>query len=66
MNPLEAFIRQQMYNARIEILSAKSVEELKALWDRYPEDGSSYVDGYDLDDVHLVLNMKGHGDYCAV
>ena len=55
-----------MQNARIAALQAKSVDDLKALWDRYPDDGSSIVDGHDLDEVHLVLNMKGHGDYCAV
>lgn len=38
-NPLAAFIREQMHNARIETLSTKSVEELKALWDRDPKMG---------------------------
>lgn len=64
--PLAAFIRQQMYQARIASLKAKPVDELKALWDRYPDDGSSMVEEYDLDEVHLVLNLLGNGDYCTV
>lgn len=43
-----------------------SVATLRDLWDRFPEDGSHVVDGYDLDDVHAALNAKGDGYYCAV
>lgn len=60
------WIRERLRTAAIESLHAMSVGELKALWDRYSDDGSSIVDGHDLDDVYLVLNAKGHGDYCDV
>lgn len=65
-NALSVWIRQQMHEERIALLKTMPVEELKALWDRYPDCGSSFVDGHDLDDVHLVLNLLGHGDFCAV
>lgn len=65
-NALGEWIRQQMYEERIARLKAMSVEELKALWDRYPDNGSSIVDGHDCDEIHLVLNLLGHGGYCAV
>lgn len=45
---------------------ALDVPTLRDLWDRFPEDGSHVVDGYDLDDVHAALNAKGDGEYCAV
>jgi hypothetical protein len=60
------WILRQIHAASIAQLKAMPVADLKALWDRYPSDGSSLVDGHDLDDVHLVLNLLGHGDYCAV
>lgn len=66
MNALGDWIRQQMYEDRIARLKAMPVADLKALWDRYPDDGCSMVDEHDLDEVHLVLNLLGHGEYCAV
>lgn len=66
MNVLGDWIRQQVYEDRISRLKAMPVADLKALWDRYPDNGSSIVDGHDLDEVHLVLNLRGHGDYCPV
>lgn len=65
-NVLGEWIRQQMYDDRIANLKAMPVDDLKALWNRYPNDGSSIVDGHDCDEIHLVLNMLGHGTYCAV
>jgi hypothetical protein len=53
--------------ARIKALKElrqKSVEELRRLWDAFGDD--SFCEGYDCADVHLVLNEKGDGVYCAV
>lgn len=63
---MEQWIRGQLRSQRMAKLSAMTVDELKAIWDRYPDDGSTIVDGHDCDDVYLVLCMKGHGNYCNI
>lgn len=57
---------ERRWKAELAALMAMDVQALRDLWDRFPEDGSHTVDGYDLDLVHRALNEKGDGLYCAV
>lgn len=41
-----------------------STEQLKRLWDAY--DGTNAPLGFAGEDIHLELNMRGDGRYCAV
>lgn len=45
-------------------LAEMAVDELKALWDAY--DGSNSPGGFEGEDIHLALNLRGEGSYCAV
>jgi hypothetical protein len=45
-------------------LSSKTTEELFALWDEYV--GTNLPGGYSGEDIHLELNLRGCGDYCAI
>jgi hypothetical protein len=45
-------------------LMAMPLEKVKALWDAY--DGTNAPNGFSGEVIHLVLNKRGHGDYCAV
>jgi hypothetical protein len=47
-----------------EALQAKPIEEVKALWDEY--DGCNSPGGFSGENIHLVLNLRGEGHYCAV
>lgn len=47
-------------------LDALPDDQLKALWDRAPDDGSHVVDGHDLDDVWRALNRRGLGSHCTI
>lgn len=51
---------------RVEELMALPLEELKAFWDRYSGDPDDCPDGYWGEEIHLALNRRGCGDYCAV
>lgn len=48
-----------------------NTEELKRQWDEWCETDSEditsleFVDWY-YDDIHLELNLRGEGEYCAV
>lgn len=64
MNVLGSWVLKQMHDDHIRKLVAKPVDELKALWDRY--NGCNAPDGHFGEDIQLALNIKGHGDYCAV
>ena len=64
MNILHLWILKQMREARVQALTAMPEADLKALWDRY--DGLNAPDGHEGEDIHLALNLKGCGDYCAV
>ena len=41
-----------------------STEQLKRMWDAY--DGTNAPLGFEGEDIHLELNMRGEGSYCAV
>jgi hypothetical protein len=63
----EKYWKQKRCNARdakVSALMVMPIELLKALWDRY--DGGNAPDGHDGEDIHMVLNMRGCGEYCAV
>jgi len=47
-----------------QALMAKPIEEVKALWDHY--DGCNRPGDFDGEVIHLVLNRRGEGHYCAV
>lgn len=57
---------ERRWKAELSALMGMDVAALRDLWDRFPDDGSHTVDGYDLDLVHRALNAKGDGHYCAV
>lgn len=60
MNPIVRYFEM----LQEEVLMAKPIEELKALWDRY--DGCNAPDDFSGELIHLVLNKRGEGSYCAV
>jgi len=50
-----------------------STEKLKELWDQFDADAEAGEPGYfwpddspHIEEVHLVLNERGEGKYCAV
>lgn len=45
-------------------LMAMPLDRVKALWDAY--DGSNAPNGFEGETIHLVLNKRGEGAYCAV
>lgn len=47
-----------------ERIGTLSIDELKALWDRY--DGVNEPDGFWGEEIHRELNRRGEGRYCAV
>jgi hypothetical protein len=53
-----------MRDAQIRELVSMPEAELKLLWDQY--DGTNSPGGRDGEDIHIALNIKGFGDYCAV
>ena len=64
MNVMGTWILKQMRDAEVRKLFNMPDDQLKALWDRY--DGSNAPDGYCGENIHMALNMKGLGAYCAV
>lgn len=46
-----------------ERLSKMPLEKVKALWDQY--DGTNAPNGFEGEAVHLELNLRGEGCYCA-
>jgi len=63
-NIIGQWVLKQMRDERVRKLVAMPEDDLKALWDRY--DGCNAPDGHDGEDIHMALNIKGAGDYCAV
>lgn len=61
---LGAWIEKQLDEKRLAPLRAMTVPELRALWDNVGDD--SFSSGFDIADIHLVMNEKGDGAYCAV
>ncbi len=68
-----AFLVQQRQEKRLEEFRNLSTDELKALWDGFDGDAELNQPGYfwpdsgpHLEDVHLLLNERGEGSYCAV
>jgi hypothetical protein len=47
-----------------QALSKMSVEHVKRLWDEY--DGCNSPEGISGESIHLELNKRGEGAYCAV
>lgn len=47
-----------------QALSRMTVQQLRNLWDRY--DGGNSPGGFSGEAIHIVLNLKGDGSYCAV
>jgi len=47
-----------------ELLKNVSTEQLKKMWDAY--DGTNSPLGFSGEDVHMELNFRGEGAYCAV
>lgn len=62
---LSDVIRYSIHQAKLRDLRAMSVVELRKLWDSFDEE-TSFCGEYDCADVHMVLNEKGDGEYCAV
>lgn len=52
------------YLHRMAKLDLMPIEQLKRLWDQY--DGDNSPDGYEGEEIHLALNLRGHGSYCPV
>jgi len=63
---LGAWIIEQLRTERDAALDTLSNDQLKAMWDRAPDDGSHVVDGHDCDDIWYALNRRGLGDYCTI
>ena len=61
---LGEWIVAKVREARLQELRAMSITELRELWDNVGDD--SFSGDYDCEYVHLVMNEKGDGDYCAV
>lgn len=61
---LAEWIRSQLHAEQIDRLRTMSRDELRRLWDSFDE--SSFCGEYYCEDVHLVMNEKGDGEYCAV
>lgn len=57
----EAMIRERRETDRFAPLSTTT---LKAMWDRW--DAMNDVDGMSGEDIHMELNRRGEGHYCAV
>lgn len=47
-----------------QVLNAMSIEQVKSLWDEY--DGCNTPGGVSGESIHLNLNQRGHGYYCAI
>lgn len=58
------WILGQLRKQRLQVLTDMTDEQLMALWDQY--DGCNAPGGHEGEDIHLVLNLKGLGDYCRV
>lgn len=52
------------YLPELERLAAMDTGTVKALWDAY--DGCNDPDGFDAVAIHIDLNRRGEGSYCAV
>ena len=61
---LGQWIGEQIRGEKLKELRHLSIAELRKLWDEIGDD--SFSGGYDCADIHLILNEKGDGDYCAV
>ena len=48
----------------LEKLAPMTTEQVKALWDRY--DGINDPDGISGEAIHMDLNLRGEGEYCAI
>lgn len=59
---------ERRYREIMATLNAMDVPTLRRLWDGVGDD--SFYDGpegsFDCADIHLALNLKGDGAYCAV
>lgn len=63
------WIRDEIERERREALDSVALDDLRAMWDALPDDGSVLVDGrifVNCDDLHAALNRRGDGEYCAV
>lgn len=63
-NPLGQMIREAVKAKCIEDLRAKSIAELRHMWDNL-DDGCDFGP-YDGWWIMQVLNEKGDGEYCAI
>lgn len=45
-------------------LAELPLEDVKIIWDAY--DGTNSPFGFFDIAIHMTLNFRGHGDYCAV
>lgn len=50
--------------ADLDRLQPMTTAEVKALWDEY--DGCNAPSGISGEAIHMELNLRGEGDYCAV
>lgn len=48
----------------IKLFIGKSKDDMRYLWNNVGDD--SFINGYDIADIHSYMNMLGDGDYCAV
>lgn len=60
-------------DARLVEIRKLSTDDLKALWDAFDDDAKPGFQGYfwpptepQIEEVHMILNERGEGDYCAV
>lgn len=58
------WIKSEIERSRLEPLRSMSIAQLRRLWDGIGDD--SFSSRWDCADIHLVMNEKGDGEYCAV
>ena len=61
---LGEWIIDQLRAQKLAKLRSMSISELRRLWDTVGDD--SFSEGFDCADIHLIMNEKGDGRYCAV
>ncbi len=68
----DAFQRSQRAEAKLAEIRKLSTLELKTLWDAFDGDAEPGCPGFfwpengpHIEEIHLLLNERGEGDYCA-
>ena len=64
MHPIQRLVLAKLAEDRQALLKPLSDEALMKLWDEY--DGCNTPGGHSGEDIHMELNQRGLGHYCAV